>query len=85
MLTTNDFKKRNNNVPTLYAILPRLPLDEDLISPVTITAYRDIQFAIINSQVPSIEDARNIIQCKGCKIPILSRDHGHSRRVGTRP
>lgn len=58
MLTTNDFKKHNNNTPTLYAILPRLPLDEDLISPVTITAYRDIQFAIMNSQVPYIEDAR---------------------------
>ena len=58
MLTANDFKKHNNNTPTLYAILPRLPLDEDLISPVTITAYRDIQFAIMDSQVPYIEDAR---------------------------
>ena len=58
MLTANDFKKRNNNAPTLYAILPRLPLDEDLISPVTITAYRDIQFAIIDSQIPYIEDPR---------------------------
>ena len=58
MLTTNDFKKHNNNTPALYTILPRLPLDEDLISPVTITAYRDIQFAIMNSQVPYIEDAR---------------------------
>lgn len=58
MLTTNDFKKHNKNTPTLYAILPRLPLDEDLISPVTITAYRDIQFAIMDSQVPYIEDAR---------------------------
>ena len=58
MLNANDFKKRNNNAPTLYAILPRLPLDEDLISPVTITAYRDIQFAIMDSQVPYIEDAR---------------------------
>lgn len=58
MLTTNDFKKHNNDAPTLYAILPRLPLDEDLISPVTITAYRDIQFAIMDSQVPYIEDAR---------------------------
>ena len=58
MLTTNDFKKRNNNTPTLYAILPRLPLDEDLISPVTITAHHDIQFAIMDSQVPYIEDAR---------------------------
>ena len=58
MLTANDFKKHNNNAPTLYAILPRLPLDEDLISPVTITAYRDIQFAIMDSQVPYIEDAR---------------------------
>lgn len=58
MLNANDFKKRNNNAPTLYAILPRLPLNEDLISPVTITAYRDIQFAIMDSQVPYIEDAR---------------------------
>ena len=58
MLNANDFKKRNNNAPTLYAILPRLPLDEDLISPVTITSYRDIQFAIMDSQVPYIEDAR---------------------------
>lgn len=58
MLTANDFKKHNNNAPTLYTILPRLPLDEDLISPVTITAYRDIQFAIMDSQVPYIEDAR---------------------------
>ena len=58
MLTTNDFKKHNNNTPALYTILPRLPLDEDLISPVTITAYRDIQFAIMDSQVPYIEDAR---------------------------
>lgn len=58
MLNANDFKKHNNNASTLYAILPRLPLDEDLISPVTITAYRDIQFAIMDSQVPYIEDAR---------------------------
>lgn len=58
MLNANDFKKRNSNTTTLYAILPRLPLDEDLISPVTITAYRDIQFAIMDSQVPYIEDAR---------------------------
>ena len=58
MLTANDFKKHNNDAPTLYAILPRLPLDEDLISPVTITSYRDIQFAIMDSQVPYIEDAK---------------------------
>ena len=58
MLTTNDFKKRNNNTPTLYAILPPLPIEKDLISPVTITAYHDIQFAIMDSQVPYIEDAR---------------------------
>lgn len=58
MLNANDFKKRNSNTTTLYTILPRLPLDEDLISPVTITAYRDIQFAIMDSQVPYIEDAR---------------------------
>ena len=58
MLTTDDFKKHNNDAPTLYAILPKLPLDEDLISPVTITAYCDIQFAIMDSQVPYIEDAR---------------------------
>ena len=62
MLTANDFKKHNNNTPTLYAILPKLPLDEDLISPVTITAYRDIQFAIMDSQVPYIEDARIAVE-----------------------
>lgn len=58
MLNANDFKKRNSNSQMLYAILPPLPIEEDLISPVTITAYRDIQFAIIDSQVPYIEDAR---------------------------
>lgn len=58
MLTTNDFKKRNSNTPTFYTILPPLPIEEDLISPVTITSYRDIQFAIMDSQVPYIEDAR---------------------------
>lgn len=58
MLTTNDFKKRNNNAPTLYAILPPLPIEEDLISSVIITSYRDIRLAIMNSQVPYIKDAR---------------------------
>lgn len=58
MLTTNDFKKRNKYAPTLYAILPSLPLEEDLVSPVAITSYRDIRFAIMNSQVPYIEDAK---------------------------
>ena len=58
MLTTNDFKKRNSNTPTFYTILPPLPIEEDLISPVAITSYRNIQFAIMDSQVPYIEDAR---------------------------
>lgn len=58
MLTTNDFKKRNSNTPTFYTILPPLPIEEDLISPVTITSYRNIRFAIMDSQVPYIEDAR---------------------------
>ena len=58
MLNANDFKKRNSNTTTLYTILPPLPIGEDLISPVTITSYRDIQFAIMDSQVPYIEDAR---------------------------
>ena len=58
MLNANDFKKRNSNTTTLYTILPPLPIGEDLISPVTITAYRDIQFAIMDSQVPYIEDAK---------------------------
>ena len=58
MLNANDFKKRNSKAPTLYTILPPLPIEEDLISPVTITSYRDIRFAIMDSQVPYIEDAR---------------------------
>lgn len=58
MLSANDFKKRNNNAPTLYAILPPLPIEEDLVSPIAITSYRDIRFAIMDSQIPYIEDAR---------------------------
>ena len=58
MLTANNFKKRNSNSQMLYAILPPLPIEEDLISPVTITAYQDIRFAIMDSQVPYIEDAK---------------------------
>lgn len=58
MLNTNDFKKRNSDATTLYTILPPLPIEEDLASSVAITAYRDIQFAIMDSQVPYIEDAK---------------------------
>lgn len=58
MLNANDFKKRNSNAPILYTILPPLPIEEDLISPVTITSYRDVQFAIMNSQIPYIKDPR---------------------------
>lgn len=58
MLSADDFKKRNNNTPTLYAILPALPIEEDLVSSVTITSYQDIRFAIMDSQVPYIEDTK---------------------------
>lgn len=58
MLSADDFKKRNNSAPTLYAILPLLPLEEDLVSPVAITSYQDIRSAIMDSQIPYIEDAR---------------------------
>lgn len=58
MLNTNDFKKRNSNTTTLYTILPPLPIEEDLASSVAITAYRDIQFAIMDSQLPYIEDPK---------------------------
>ena len=58
MLTTDDFKKRNSNTTTLYTILPPLPIGEDLISPVAITSYRDVRFAIMNSLISHIEDAR---------------------------
>lgn len=58
MLSADDFKKRNNNTPTLYAILPALPIKEDLVSKVTITSYQDIRFAIMDSQVPYIKDAK---------------------------
>ena len=58
MLTTNDFKKRNCNTPTFYTILPPLPIEEDLISPVTITSYHDIRFAIMNGLISHIKDPR---------------------------
>lgn len=58
MLNTNDFKKHNSDTSTLYAILPPLPIEEDLASSVAITAYRDIQFAIMDSQLPYIEDPK---------------------------
>ena len=58
MLTTNDFKKRNNNTTTLYTILPTLPIGEDLISSVAITSYRDVRFAIMNGLISHIEDPR---------------------------
>ena len=58
MLNANDFKKRNSNTTTLYTILPPLPIKEDLISPVTITSYRDVRFAIMNGLISHIEDAR---------------------------
>ena len=58
MLNANDFKKRNSNTTTLYTILPPLPVGEDLISPVAITSYRDVRFAIMNSLISHIEDPR---------------------------
>lgn len=58
MLNANDFKKRNSDAPTLYAVLPPLHIEEDLISPVTITSYRNVQFAIMNGLISHIEDAR---------------------------
>ena len=58
MLNANDFKKRNSDAPTLYTILPPLPIEEDLISPVAITSYRDVRLAIMDSQTPYIKDHR---------------------------
>lgn len=58
MLNANDFKKRNSNTTTLYTILPPLPIGEDLISPVAITSYRDVRFAIMNGLISHIEDPR---------------------------
>ena len=58
MLNANDFKKRNSNTTTLYTILPPLPIEEDLISPVAITSYRDVRFAIMNGLISHIEDPR---------------------------
>lgn len=56
MLNANDFKKRNSNTTTLYTILPPLPIGEELISPVAITSYRDVRFAIMNGLISHIED-----------------------------
>jgi len=58
MLNANDFKKRNSNTTTLYTILPPLPIGEDLISPVAVTSYRDVRFAIMNGLISHIEDPR---------------------------
>lgn len=58
MLNANDFKKRNSNATTLYTILPPLPIGEDLISPVAVTSYRDVRFAIMNGLISHIEDPR---------------------------
>lgn len=56
MLNANDFKKSNSNTPTLYTILPPLPIGEELISPVAITSYCDMRFAIMNGLISHIED-----------------------------
>ena len=58
MLNANDFKKRNSDAPTLYAILPPLPIEENLISLVAITSYCNIQSAIMNGLISNIEDAK---------------------------
>lgn len=58
MLNANDFKKRNSNAPILYTILPPLPIDEELISPVAITSYCDVRLAIMNGLISSIKDPR---------------------------
>lgn len=58
MLNANDFKKRNSNTTTLYTILPQLPIGEDLVSPVAITSYRNVRFAIMNGLISHIEGPR---------------------------
>lgn len=58
MLNANDFKKRNSDAQTLYTILPPLPIDEELISPVAITSYCDVRLAIMNGLISSIKDPR---------------------------
>lgn len=58
MLTTDDFKKRNSNTTTLYTILPQLPIGEDLVSPVAITSYRNVRFAIMSGLISHIEGLR---------------------------
>lgn len=58
MLNANNFKKRNSNTTTLYTVLPPLPIREDLVSPVAITSYHDMRFAIMNGLIFHIEDPR---------------------------
>ena len=74
MLSADDFKKRNNDAPTLYAILPPLPLEEDLVSPVAITSYQDIRFAIMDSQIPCIENARVAIVEPQTNVYLKNKD-----------
>lgn len=74
MLSANDFKKRNNDTPTLYAILPPLPLEEDLVSPVAITSYQDIRFAIMDSQIPCIENAKVAIVQPQTEVYLKNED-----------
>ena len=74
MLSADDFKKRNSNTTTLYAILPPLPLEEDLVSRVAITSYQDIRFAIMDSQIPCIENAKVAIVQPQTEVYLKNED-----------